>query len=338
MKILIIGGTRFMGQPLSGFLISQGHDVTVFHRGQTPLSPHIDAAEILGDRNYLERESDQLRALRPEVVIDMMLLTEAQARQVTDVFTGFAGRLVVASSCDVYYQYDLLRGVETGKAANQPLHENSPLREKLYPYRSMASGEDDPMYHYDKIPAEKVVMNNEPLPATVLRLPMVHGPGDYRHRFYEYIKRMADSRPAIILDKDQADWKVTRGYGVNCAAAIALAATDERAAGKIYNVGEPEAFSERDWIGMLASRVGWSGRLVTRRQDELPDHLKNDLAWQHHLEIDSSRIRTELGYTEEIPRDQALEETIDWELRNPPEIDLAVAYAAEDDILGEFPA
>ena len=60
---------------------------------------------------------------------------------------------------------------------------------------------------------------------------MVHGPRDYQHRLFPYLKRMDDGRPAIVLDEDRARMRVTRGYVEDVAAAIALAATDPRASG-----------------------------------------------------------------------------------------------------------
>jgi hypothetical protein len=53
-------------------------------------------------------------------------------------------------------------------------------------------------------------MSEPDLPATILRLPMGYGPGDYQHRLPSYLKRMDDKRPAIILPRSVAGW---RGLG-----------------------------------------------------------------------------------------------------------------------------
>ncbi|MCK9912132.1 NAD-dependent epimerase/dehydratase family protein, partial [Microbacteriaceae bacterium K1510] len=124
------------------------------------------------------------------------------------------------------------------------LTEESQLRLKLFPYRGTRAGYDD----YDKILVERIFMSEPGLPCTVLRLPMVYGPGDYQHRMYSDLKRMIDNRRAIIMEETLADWRWTRGYVEDVAAAIVLAVTDERAAGHIYNVGEPEAMTMREWV------------------------------------------------------------------------------------------
>ncbi len=68
-------------------------------------------------------------------------------------------------------------------------------------------------------------MSDPDIEGTVLRLPFVYGPGDYQHRIFEYLKRMDDKRPAILLDQKRARWRWTWGYVKDVAAAIACAAT-----------------------------------------------------------------------------------------------------------------
>ncbi|HEX4714579.1 MAG TPA: NAD-dependent epimerase/dehydratase family protein, partial [Ktedonobacteraceae bacterium] len=102
MRILIIGGTRFMGPYITTSLHAAGHEVTLFHRGQTPTELPEGVQEILGDRDQLADHAELLRSLKADVVLDMMERTEQQARQFMGVFAGFAHRSVVVSSQDVY--------------------------------------------------------------------------------------------------------------------------------------------------------------------------------------------------------------------------------------------
>ena len=86
------------------------------------------------------------------------------------------------------------------------------------------------------------------LPATILRLPMTYGPGDYQHRLYPYLSRMDDGRDVILLDETSAGWRSTWGYVENVTAAIALAVTDERAAGRVYNVADAGNPTLKEWV------------------------------------------------------------------------------------------
>lgn len=332
MKILIIGGTRFMGPHVAKKLAADGHNVTVFHRGVTATTIIENVGEIIGDRNNLKYFSKEFVKLKPDVVLDMILLTESQAKDLVEVLSGIAGRLVVASSCDVYRNYDMMRGEELDSTPVDKITEDSPLREKLYPYRKDVPRENQILFNYDKILVERVVMSNGKLPATVLRLPMVYGPGDYQHRFYGYIRRMIDNRPAILIDENQAGWRITRGYVENCAEAIYLAINDEKAAGRIYNVGEPQALPEKGWIEKLAEITGWGGKIIDLPKDKLPDHLKGNEYWQYHLDVDTTLIRKDLGFTEKTEREEALRRTIEWERNNPLEKGIDISeYRAEEE-------
>jgi len=336
MRVLVIGGTRLMGPHVVRELVTLGHSVTVFHRGETETDLPAQVNHIHGDRTHLSEYTGDFKDFKPDVVLDMMLLQETHARDLVVVMSGIAGRLVVASSCDVYRQWDLIRGIVSGPAVNKRSTEDSPLRERFYPYRDTVKDKEDPLYNYDKILVERAVMSAPDLSTTVLRLPMVHGPHDHRHRFLGFIKRMADRRPAILIDAHEADWRITRGYAENCAHAICLAITDPKANGRVYNVGETSALSQREWITRLAKIVGWEGKIVTFPQDRLPKHLKSDEHWEHHLVADTTRIRTELGYTEIVDADTALRRTVEWELANRvPDPKERSEYAAEDAALAE---
>jgi nucleoside-diphosphate-sugar epimerase len=334
MHILIIGGTRFMGPYILTDLLEAGHRVTLFHRGQSRLEPPAGVEEILGDRNKLMEYAEQLRRLQPDVVLDMMALTEQQAWQFMEVFAGFTGRAVVASSQDVYRSFGRVNGTEGGEVDPSPLTEDAPLRENLYPYRHFPNGDAD----YDKILVERVFMGRPELPGTILRLPAVYGPGDYQHRMFPYLKRMLDGRPSILLEESVAAWRWTQGYVENVADAITLAITDERASGRIYNVGEPFALSMAERVEQIARAANWQGQIITLPGERFPASMREEGNMAQHIVADSSRIRQELGYSERVDLAEAFRRTIVWESVNQPEkIDPATFdYAAEDKILADL--
>jgi nucleoside-diphosphate-sugar epimerase len=175
-------------------------------------------------------------------------------------------------------------------------------------------------------------MGDPQLPGTVLRLPMVYGPGDPLHRLFPILKRVDDGRPSILLQEDAGRLRPPRGYAENVTRAIALAATDPRAAGRVYNVAEADSPSEAEWTRMVAEAAGWRGRVVALPKEQLPRHLRSPLHTAQDWLVSSERIRRELGYQEPIPRVLALERTIAWERAHPPAtVDLSqFDYAAED--------
>lgn len=252
----------------------------------------------------------------------MLPMLESDARGVVEVFRGTASRVVAVSSMDVYRNFGCLLGLEPGVPDEVDYTEDGPLRTRLYPYRgSERRGADDPNAwrdDYDKIPVEQIYLGQPDLPGTVLRLPVVYGPRDGQRRLYPYLKRMDDGRPAILLDESAAHWRWTRGYMENMAAAIVLAVTDARAAGRVYNVGEPDSLSTYELIQAVAAIVGWKGQVFTASGDRLPEYLRVQGPARLDIRCDSSRIRTELGYREMLSREEGLLRTIAWDRTNPP--------------------
>ncbi|MEG4010061.1 NAD-dependent epimerase/dehydratase family protein [Microcoleus sp. Pol11C1] len=335
MKILVIGGTAFIGRYVTQQLLQNGHEVSVFNRGVTLANLPLEVNHIRGDRQNLTDYRQTFEQLAPDVVVDMIALTEADAQSTMDTFKEVAQRVVAISSQDVYRARDILWGRETGTIDTVPLTEDAPLRSQLYPYRDPGMQPQVPP-DYDKILVERVMMSYPSLPGTVLRLPMVYGVGDYQHRFYPFIKRMDDRRPVILLEEGYAHWHGSYGYVENVAAAIVLAVTDERATNRIYNVAESSALSPAELIRTIGQIVGWHGEVVIVSKSRLPQESRLDLNIEQEWLIDSTRIREELGYTEPIDRDEALRRTLTWERANPPEVFSAIGlldYATEDSVL-----
>lgn len=114
MKILIIGGTRFIGPHVVRLLHNQGHEVTIFHRGKTTVFFPEGVSEIIGDRKNLIEFKESFKKLAPLVVLDMIPLTEHDAADLKETFRGIANRVVAISSIDIYRAYGKLWKMEQG--------------------------------------------------------------------------------------------------------------------------------------------------------------------------------------------------------------------------------
>ncbi|HEX7101592.1 MAG TPA: NAD-dependent epimerase/dehydratase family protein [Nitrolancea sp.] len=338
MRILVIGGTQFIGPFVVRRLDRMGHDVTIFHRGQNEADLPERVRHIHGARAGMSDFATEFRTLAPEIVLDMRAMTGYDAQATIDAVRGIARRLIAISSMDVYHAFGVLTGFEDGDIEPMPITEDSPVRTKLYLYREGGGSPRLPdNEHYDKLDVERLVLGQSDLAGTVLRLPVVYGPGDAQHRLWPYLKRIDDGRPAILLDEVVARRRFARSYVDNVAAAVALAVTDDRAAGRIYNVSEPEALTELDWVQLIVKQTGWSGQIRILPAEQLPEHLRSSGNPAQDMAADSSRIRSELGFREEIALDDALAQTIAWERSSPPSSGPTVEeYAAEDDVLARL--
>ena len=315
MRILAIGGTGFIGSRVVERL-APDHEVTVLHRGKHAPRLPANVRLITGDRNNLSESAAALRAARPDVALDMIAGDEHQARAVVDAFRGIARRLVTISSMDVYRVYEVGLRLVPGPLEAVPLTEDSALRTVLYPARNnpvMSALFDWVTPDYEKILVEQAVQSQPDLPAAIVRLPMVYGPGDPLHRFRDFLRRMDDGNPVVQIEETWAAWRGPFGYVEDVASGIALAVTSAAAAGRVYHIAEAEALSWADWARAVGDAAGWHGRIEILPLDQTPEELRPPFRAEQHWTADSGRIRRELGYRESTPRAEALERTVAWE-------------------------
>jgi nucleoside-diphosphate-sugar epimerase len=287
MRVLIIGGTGFIGTHVARQLADQQHKVAVYHRGQTQarLPNGVREFRNAASRFPIEDFPQEIFDFAPDVVIHVFAMGESDAKAAIAAFTGRTGRVIMLSSGDVYRAYGRFIGMEPGPVDQGLLTEDSPLRTKLYPYRGMAESNDSLQYWYEKILAEKAFLSCPDLPSTVLRLPKVYGPGNNQ------------DLATIYANRHQPNWRWTHGYVENIAAAIVLAAIRPQAAGRVYNVGE-------EHTPTIAERLAWMP--ASSIEASRTDHFN----YAHDIAYDTMRIRQELGFREIIPEREAVLKTL----------------------------
>jgi nucleoside-diphosphate-sugar epimerase len=309
MRVLILGGTGLTGPFVAERLNGLGHEVTVFHRGEHEVQMPDGVRHVHGD---LAHPPDALRQLRPDVVVHMRAMTEADAQAFLAMFRGNAGRAVVISSGDVYAAYGRLLHLESGPPGSLPITEDSPLRESRYPYCRPGSLPGEWRNWYDKILVEQTLEAQSELPVTILRFPGVYGPND-RHRFKPWLEQMTNDPEVLRIQEDFGCWRWTLGFSQDVAESVVLAVINGRAAGRIYNVGEPETPTMSERLEEWGRIAGWNGRIVGLPAEEFPVSQRMPYDYSHHLVVDTSRIRAELGYGEVVPHDEGIARTIAWE-------------------------
>jgi nucleoside-diphosphate-sugar epimerase len=341
MRILLIGGNGFIGTPLRRELSADGHSIAVLHRTAERKTDEDEVA-IPGDRNHLLDSIGQIQRFSPQVIVDLILSSGEQAAQLMSVGRRVAQRVVAISSMDVYRAWGVVHQSEPGALEPLPLTEDSQLRKNRLLYSLETLKRMQTIFSwlgesYDKIAVEEAVLNSPDVAGTVLRLPMVYGPGDPLHRLFPLLKRFADGRSSILLADDVAAWQGPRGYVENIAHAIALAATSDQAAGRVYNICDEPVLSELEWQAKIATQAKWAGRVVVLPRERMPKHLLQPGNAAQHVVVSSKRIRVELHYKEPVDQDEALRRTISWEQKHPPAMVNAEQfdYAAEDKAVHE---
>jgi nucleoside-diphosphate-sugar epimerase len=327
-RVLVLGGTGFVGPHVVRRLVERGDEVCVFHRGESEPELPVRVQHVHGPFRSFSDHVGELQEFAPDVVIDTVPYHDKNGHGVLH-FAGVAQQAVVITSGDVYRAFARFLGSEPGPPDPVPLTEGSALREKPSP----DLGEE---IDFDNVEVERAVAQDD-LPTTVLRSSVIFGPNDRFHRLYQYVKRMDDERPAIILDARFAVWRWSRSFVQNVAQAVVLAAVTPAAAGRTYNVAPAETLTESEWVAAIAEAHGWDGQVIAAPSEVLPEHLRFPFNTAQHVVLDSSRIREELSYVEQVPLRDALARTIEWERMNPPEVTpAAFDYDAEDEVLARL--
>ena len=256
MRILVIGATGFIGGPVFDAARAAGHTVIGVARTQHPA---LEAA----DRRRPDEITSLVRFHRIDVVIDIVAYTKPDTLPLLDALDGSIERYVMLSSADVYASYELLNRKREGEP-NATLAEDAPLRVTRFPYRGdtpRAEDADDAwMDDYDKIPIEDAVRRMKSA-WTILRLPMVYGPGDRQTRFAWASHAMTEGAAELVIPPAWAHWVSTFEYVHNVAEAIVFAATHASAANRIFNVGEAEPVEQIEWAHRLARALAWQGEI-----------------------------------------------------------------------------
>jgi nucleoside-diphosphate-sugar epimerase len=316
VRVLVLGGTRFIGRAVVDALIAAGHEPLVCHRGERepadlPAVPHLHA-----DRSALATVRSSIDRFGAEAVIDCFAMTGPDTRAVLDALPPDP-RLVVLSSGDVYRAFAAAQHGELTDAV--PIDETSPLRSDRYPY-------PDREPEYSKLDVEEVARARG---ACVLRLPMTYGPFDEQRREEPMLRRVRAGRSRIPVGPGNA--LLPRGHVADVARGIVRAAEVSAAAGHVLNLCEERTWPVRLWDRMVLAAAGSDAELVEVGAGvELPPDLGLTRFVAQPLVESSARARALLGY-HDTPVEAAIADSVAWHLAHPPdEVDADTDFIADD--------
>jgi UDP-glucose 4-epimerase len=319
VRVVVFGGTRFIGRAIVEELAAAGHDLLIVHRGTLEPADMPAVQHLHAERADLPAHRKELAAFKPDGAIDCRALTRVDAETVLEGLPSGV-RLVVISSIDVYRAFGALnQDLETDPV---PLDETSAVRPTRYPYRDLMPG----MEQYDKLDVEDVYL---PRGATSVRLPMVYGPHDYQLREEFILRRVRAGRHRIPFGS--GSWLACRGYVRDIARAVHLVLKTPAAAGEVLNLCEDRTYSMRLWSRMILEAAGSDAELVRVADEVLPEDLKATGSMSQHILVSAQKARAMLGWTTSDPAD-SLRTTVQWHLANPP-ADPDLEFSADDSAL-----
>jgi nucleoside-diphosphate-sugar epimerase len=322
VRVLVIGGTQFMGREIVRLLAARGHEVSVLHRrDRHDLGPEI--RNLQADRGDLKTVSRLLREQRFEAVFDMAYDWQkgTSADQVEDTARSCGDRLhrYVFMSSVAAYGAGLDRRESDALAPDD--HPNPYVQHKASSERALfrlhaASG----------------------FPVSTVRPPFVHGPRQPFYREQFFWDRLLDGRPIILPNGGAAPMQWA--YASDVAEACVRAFEVREATGEAFNMAHVEPTTKRSFVEALARAAGVEPTLVAVPRERIEaaggDVFTGNLYFGEYLDLPSITVVVEkaprlLGVTP-TSLEAALDSTYAWYKRQPRR---AVDYSFEDRLLAQ---
>ncbi|MCL1468055.1 NAD-dependent epimerase/dehydratase family protein [Argonema galeatum] len=207
MRILIMGGTRFIGVYLTKILVEQGHEVVLFNRGKKP-APVEGIQQIHGDRTDASQIKEKLSSENFDAIFDNNGRELSDTQPLADIFKGRVQHFVYMSSAGVYLKTDELPHIE-GDAI------------------------DPKSRHKGKHETEAYLIE-QGLPFTSIRPTYIYGPQNYNDVEAWFFDRIVRDRPIAVPGNGLHITQL--GHCKDLANAMAAVLGNEKAIGQVYNI------------------------------------------------------------------------------------------------------
>lgn len=237
-RILVIGGTQFIGRLLVSELVRRGHDVHILHRrARNPIGKHVH--NLVADRNDAASVRSAVGATRFDAVFDNAYdwehgTTGMQVEATAQIFEGKVGRYVFMSSVAAY-----------GDGLNH--HEGDALAPDDHPNT----------YVRDKAMSERALFRMHQrtgFPIATLRPPFVYGPGNPFYREAFFWDRFRAGRPVILPSEGHRLMQFVYVYDL---VELAIRVMEQRnAVGHAFNTANPRALAQHEVVMEIAKAAG----------------------------------------------------------------------------------
>jgi nucleoside-diphosphate-sugar epimerase len=300
MKILVLGGSVFIGKHMVQTLVESGHDVSVLNRGQTPVDLPPGVERIVADRTDAESMRSALKGQSWDAAFDIsgfvMIAGGADVSVLLDLLDGHVGHYVYTSSIMAYAQG---RGVF-------PWTEDGPMND-----------EGPEGYGGFKVAMERHLLarhRDTGFPVSIIRPAAVYGPDN---NIFDM------ETPMFLRLRQQRPILVPHGGLV----VVSYGHVDDLCRGMLACIGKPEALGEvinitaeavtvNEYVRVLAAIVGVQPNIVYLPDEALPapgrpafGHLFSSM---HHGVLSIAKAQRILGFEPMYDFQAGHEHTYAW--------------------------
>ncbi|MGH7149223.1 MAG: NAD-dependent epimerase/dehydratase family protein [Planctomycetota bacterium] len=310
-RVLVVGGTRFLGYALVWRLLAAGHRVTVFNRGRTPDPFEGRVDRILGDRTGPDF-ADRLSGRRFDAVVDFLAFHASDVEAALEAFGGGrAGHYVFVGTGQVYL---VRKGCPTPAA-------EADYEGPLLPEPTEPSDREQWAYGIGKRGCEDLLAAHPEFPSTRIRIPMVNGERDHRRRLEGYLRRILDGGPLLLPDGGAN--RTRHVYSGAVARTIADLLGREATFGEAFNLCQEEMPALAELVRMIGDLLGARPRLLAASREAMREAGLDpakvspfSTTWMSFL--DPGKAKASLGFRHE-PLREYLGSILASFLAHPPE-------------------
>tara|TARA_B100000700_G_C14963944_1_gene817912 strand:- start:14 stop:931 length:918 start_codon:yes stop_codon:yes gene_type:complete len=242
LKVLFIGGTRFVGKALVSRMLSAGHEIFIFTRGNLPAPKEV--THLLGDRSN-DKDLKKISGISFDLIVD----SSGRKLEDTQKLLKFSGvpkeRFIYVSSAGVYDNTQFF-----------PISEDTPI--------------DNESRHIGKAKTE-LWLRNEGIPFTSFRPTYIYGPGNYNPIEKWFFDRITNNQTIPVPGDGQIITQL--GHVSDLADAISKSLETDKAVNQIYNCSGCQAVTFK---GLIETAVEATGRRVSDVQLRSFDPLRLD--------------------------------------------------------------
>ena len=311
MRILMMGGTRFIGVYLTKVLVAQGHEVVLFNRGNHP-APVEGINQIMGDRKDAAQLKEKLSGESFDAIFDNNGRELSDTQPLVEMFKGKIEHFVYVSSAGVYL-----------KSTQMPHIEGDAV---------------DPNSRHKGKHQTEAYLNDSGIPWTSIRPVYIYGPQNYNDLEAWFFDRIVRNRPLPIPGNGRF---ITQfGHIQDLALAMASVLGNETAIGKIYNISG-DRYVTFDGVAYACAKAAGKSPEDIKIVHYNPDNFdfgkrKAFPIRQQHFFADIHRAKTELNWQPKYDLVSGLKDSFNNDYlasgRNQSEID----FSLDEEILGKM--
>jgi nucleoside-diphosphate-sugar epimerase len=233
MRVLVMGGTRFIGVYLTQALVARGHEVVLFNRGNKP-APVAGIQQIQGDRQDADQLKAKLSQEKFDAVFDNNGRESSDTQPLVEIFGDRVQHFVYVSSAGVYL-----------KSAQMPHREGDSV---------------DPNSRHKGKHQTEAFLATSGIPWTSIRPTYIYGPQNYNDLEAWFFDRLVRGRPIPIPGNGLHFTQF--GHVKDLASAMVAVLGNQKAVGKIYNISGDRYVTFDGLAQACAEAMGKSAQII----------------------------------------------------------------------------